>query len=128
MIAHLHAEGRRDPLLNLAVGGEAIRLLQALAELGHLIGRQGRTLAGGDVDREQGGEPTITILRQPAADGIALYAEEGGDGRAILGLATGEQIQGVQALAFAVVALLLEPLLEIIGRFVNDRERFVHGS
>ena len=55
MVAHLHAEGGRDPLLNLAVGGEAVRLPEAAAELGAVVGRQGGAFAGGDVDGEQGG-------------------------------------------------------------------------
>ncbi len=127
MIAHPHAEGGRDPLLDLPIGGEAIRLLQALAELGHLLGRQGGAFAGGDVDREQGGEPAITVVRQPAANRIAIQAKEGGDGRTIRCLPAGEQIEGVQTLAFAMVALLLKSLLEVVGRFVNDREGLVHG-
>ena len=42
-------------------------------------------------------------------------------------MAAGEQIERVQALAFAMVALLVEALLEIIGRFMNRRQGLVHG-
>ena len=63
MVAHLDPEGRRDPLLDRAVGGNAIRLLQALAELRQVVGRQGRPFAGGHVDGEQGRQPAGAILR-----------------------------------------------------------------
>ncbi len=121
MIAHLHSEGCGDPLLNLPVGGEPIRLRQPLAELDQLVRRQGWPFAGGHVHGEQCRQPTLAILSQPASHGITIHAEERGDGGAALGLPAGQQIERMQALAYAMVALLLEPLLEVVGRLMDAR-------
>ena len=43
-------------------------------------------------------------------------------------LVASEQIEHMQALALAWVALLLQAVLEIVGRFVDGRHRTVHRS
>ncbi|MDQ5828040.1 MAG: hypothetical protein M3441_28315 [Chloroflexota bacterium] len=128
MIAQLHPQGGRDPLLDFAVGGEALRLRQALLQLGELGRGQGRGFAGWHINVQQRIKATLRVLREPAANGIAVNAKEGGGLAAAAGLAAGEEIEQMEALPLAMVALLLEADLERIGRLVDGRHRAVHGA
>jgi hypothetical protein len=61
MIPHLNAQRSGDPLVDLAIGGKAVRLSEALLKLGELVGGQGRRFAGRDVDGSQGSETAVAI-------------------------------------------------------------------
>ena len=128
MVAHRHAQGRSDPLLNFPVGGEAVGLLQALLELGELVRGQGGSFAGRDVEVQEGRQAALRILGYSAADGIALNAEElGGLGPAAR-LPTRKQIKQMKALPLAGVVLVLEAGLEFVGGLVDDGHGAVHST
>jgi hypothetical protein len=127
MIAHLNAQRGGDPLLDLSVGGEAVRLGEALLKVDELLGGQSGRFTGRDVDMGECGQAAVAIESQPAADGVAIEAEEVSDLGTIGGLSAGKQVEGMEALAFTVVMLVLEALLESIRCLVNDGERLVHG-
>ncbi len=127
MIAQLHAQGRRDPLLDLAIGGEAVGLGQALLELGQLLRRQGRGFAGGDIDIQEGVEATLGLPGEPAANGIARDAEELSSLAAAARLPSGQQIEQMEALPLTRIALVRETVLEVVGRLMDDRHGAVHG-
>jgi hypothetical protein len=127
MIAHLNAQSGGDPLLDLAIGSKAVRLGEALLKLGELVRGQGGGFASRDVEMGEGSKTAVARGSQPAADGVAVEAEEGSELGAIGRLAAGEEVEGMEALAFAMVMLVLEQLLESIGWLVDDGERLVHG-
>jgi hypothetical protein len=61
VIAHLNAQGRGDPLLDLTIGGEAVRLGEALLKLGELVRGQGRRFAGRDIDGSESSKTAVAI-------------------------------------------------------------------
>ena len=75
---------------------------------------------------EQGGEPALGLLLQPAPNGGAVHAEERGHIGAEAGVTTGQQLERVQALLLGGVALPAEALCELLGRFMHDGKGAVH--
>jgi hypothetical protein len=66
------------------------------------------------------------IRGQPGAPGVAMDREELGYCQAGGGLASGEQIKGLEPLSFRRVLFSSEPPLQLRGAFCNRGEGFVH--
>ena len=82
IILQADAEGIVNPLLDFSVGGEAVRVGKASAELLKLERGQGRSLAFGDIEVEQGWEAALLIGGEPTGNGVARNAEDEGKLRA----------------------------------------------
>ena len=71
-----------NPLLDWSVGGEAVRMGKASAELLNLERGQGRSFAFGHIQVEQGWEAALLIGGEPTSNGVARNAEDEGKLRA----------------------------------------------
>ena len=78
IILQAHAEGVVNPLLDFTVGGEAVRVGKASAELLKLERGKGRSFALGDIEVEQGWEAALVIGGKPTGNGVACNAEDVG--------------------------------------------------
>jgi len=128
VIAHRDTEGIANPLADGGIGGEAIVVGQAVVELVDLLGCEGGSFAGRHIEREEGWQATIGVAGKPSTNGIAIEAEVGGNVVASLSLATGQQVQGLQALILARVTFLVQHAPEVLSGFVNHWSCFVHPS
>jgi hypothetical protein len=82
IILQAHAEGIVNPLLDFSVGGEAVRMGKASAELLNLERGEGRSFAFGHIEVEQGMEAALLIGGEPTGNGVARNAEDEGKLRA----------------------------------------------
>jgi hypothetical protein len=82
IVAHGDAEGVVNPLLDFSVGGEAVRMGKASAELLNLERGEGRSFAFGHIQVEQGMEAALLIGGEPTGNGVARNAEDEGKLRA----------------------------------------------
>jgi hypothetical protein len=78
IILQADAEGIVNPLLDFSVGGEAVRVGKASAELLKLRWGKGRSFAFGDIEVEQGREAAVVIGGKPTSNGVACNAEDVG--------------------------------------------------
>ena len=78
IILQADAEGVVNPLLDFSVGGEAVRVGKASAELLKLERGQGRSFALGDIEVKQGREAALMIRGEPTGNRVACNAEDVG--------------------------------------------------
>ena len=82
IVLHRDAEGVVNPLLDWSVGGEAVRVGKASAELLKLRWGKGRSFAFGHIQVEQGRDAALVIGGKPTSNGVACNAEDEGKLRA----------------------------------------------
>ncbi len=128
MVEHLHAKGIGNPLLNLAIGGKAVRLCKTETELLKLVGSKGRNSACRNVDIKQRRDATGGVVSKPGGDGIPADAKEGGKLGAIDGLGTRNEKEHMEALTLAWVMLFEKEGLELVSRLGNRGHGSVHGK
>ena len=78
IIFQAHAEGVVNPLLDFTIGGEAVRVGKASAELLNLERGEGRSFTFRDIQVEQGRESALVIGGEPAGNGVARNAKDVG--------------------------------------------------
>jgi len=80
-----------------------------------LIGREQGALASRDGAIKEGRQPTLCVLGQPAPDGVAIHTKQRGHLVAMVGLPTGEELEGVQALLLGRRPFAGQVLFEFVG-------------
>lgn len=128
IVGELDAELSRDPLLDRPEAPKAVGLGQGLLQGLELVRRQGFALASRHIDREQRGQATLTIGREPASHGIAIHAEQRRDLLARVRLVAGEEVERVQAGALGGMPFLAELSLQLVGGLSNRGQRLAHRS
>ena len=104
------------------------RALEGVLQGLQLVGRQRLALAGGDVDREQGGQATVAVGGELAPHGIAVDTKQPGDRLARVRLFAGEEQQRVEAGALGRMPFLSKLGLQFVGSLSNGGHRLAHGS
>jgi hypothetical protein len=128
MIEHVNTKSISDPLLNLAVGGEAFRLGKTETELLKLVGGESRSFACRNVDIKQRRDATGGVMSKPTRDGIAAHSKESGKLGAVGGLGACNEKEHMEALTLAWVMLFEKERLEFVGRLDNRGHGSIHGK
>ena len=80
-----------------------------------MVRREGGNSAARNIDGQDGGYATGSILIEPAANGCAINAKQPGEVSAIARLAARQQEERMEALAFARVALMGEEGFQVVS-------------
>jgi len=128
MIEHVHTKGISDPLLDLAVGGKALRIGKTETKLLKLVGREGGSFAWGNIQIKEGGNAAGGVEGKPAGDGIAADTEKGSKLDTSGRLSGGEEVEHLEAFALVGVQFTVKAGLEVLSRFENDGHCSVHGG
>ena len=110
------------------IRAEAVRLLECLLQVGKYRRGEGGRFAGWNVELKQRWEAAGLVARQPAPDGIATDPKQTGNVLAGVGLATGEEIEHLEAGFLAPVMLMLQVLFQFGRGLGNGREFSIHAG
>ena len=128
MIEHVNTKGIGDPLLDLAVGGKALRLGKAETKLLKLVGREGGSFAWGNREIKEGGNAAGGVEGKPAGERIAADAEKGSKLDTSGRLSGGHEVEHLETFALVGVLFTVKAGLEVVSRFDNDGHCAVHGG